>query len=523
MSNTPTILRSLIIYGLCLPVAIFVGYLLAEPMDMPSFVILFLVVFLPLVPVLLRWHHLLLIASWNLTAILFFLPGRPYVWIVMSLVSLLLSILQFILKRESKLLYVPSVGRPLIFLFLVVVMTASLTGGIGLKSFGSEKYGGRDYIMVLMAIVGYFAISCQSIPRGREKLYISVFWLSSVAAVIGSLAGFLPYDWNYIFLLFPVQSLRALYGGVPGDLSQYRFMGLAPAGAAVVWYGLARYGLGGVFRLSESLHFLPFRIRGGFQVNQPWRAGMVLVGFGLSIYSGFRSQLIFFAMMFFGLFFLERLYRSRALPFVLLVGILGITVSLPMASKLPPTIQRSLSFLPLDIDPIIRMNADFSNEWRLRMWRSILPMVPRYLLVGKGYSIDPELLSMSETAMERDNTETAILAGDYHNGPLTVLIPLGIWGALGFLWFLGAGFRVLYRNYRYGDPELHRINTFLFLYFVVKVLFYLFIYGSFQGDFFVFTGLVALSISANGGVRAPVQVVAPEPAFDQLRLARATP
>jgi hypothetical protein len=524
MSNALTIIRSLMIYGLCLPLAIVLGYLVPSiSMDLTSFIIVLLVLLLPLVPLMLRWHHFLLIASWNLSAVLFFLPGRPNVWIFMTLISLLLSILQHILNRKHSLQSVPSVARPLIFLFLVILVTAISAGGIGIKAFGSEVYGGRRYVLVLAAIIGFFAISCQRVPRGRESLYVSAFLLSGVTSVIGSMAGFLDPRLNFIFLLFPVESLERLYafsGEMQGETA-IRLSGLAPAGAAVVWYGLARYGLRGSFRLNERWHFLPWRIRGSFQINQPWRTGLMLLALWVSLQAGFRSAVLFFAIMFLCHFFLERLHRSRALPIVLLVAVLSIAIGLPMVSKMPPMVQRALSFLPVDIDPMIRMVADESTEWRLRIWQTVLPTVPRFLLVGKGYAIDPAELEMAGEYMSRDSAEAALVAGDYHNGPLTLLIPLGIWGAIGFLWFVGASFRVLLRNYRYGDPELRRANMFLFLYFLVKVLFFFFIFGSFHSDLFFFTGLVALSISVNGGVRGPVPVLAAKPAFNRLQLTRA--
>ncbi len=521
MSNTPTIIRSLIIYSLCLPLAVWVGYLLAMPMDRTSFTLVVLALCLPLVPVMLRWHHFLLIACWNLSAVLFFLPGRPFLWILMSLVSLLLSILQYTLHRDYKLLSVPSVALPLIFLFLVILATGKLTGGLGFKSFGSEAYGGKRYVLVLTAIIGYFAISCQRIPRGREGLYVSLYLLSGVSAIIGGLVGFLPSRLNFLFLFFPPESLQALSGRATEDFSEHRFGALSMAGGGVVWYCLARHGLGGTFRLSESWHFLPFRIRGGFQVNQPWRAGLVPVAMWMTLYSGFRSMAIFTAMMFLCYFFIERLYRSRALPFVLLAAILSVTISLTLASKMPVMVQRSLSFLPLDIDPDVRMGAEGSTEWRLRMWQAVLPMVPQFLLVGKGYSIDPTEMEIAGGRISSDSTEAMIVSGDYHSGALTLIIPLGIWGVIGFLWFLGAGFRVLRRNYRHGDPELRRINTFLLLYFLVKTFCFFFIAGSFQVEGYIFTGLVALSISVNGGMRGPVPVVAAKPALNRLQLARA--
>jgi hypothetical protein len=522
MPNALAIVRSLIIYGLCLPLAILLGYLLAMPMDLTNFVVVLLAVLLPLVPVLLRWHHFLLVLSWNISAVLFFLPGRPNLWIVMAAVSLLLSILQRAMSRDAPLLSVPSVSRPLIFLLLVIAATAALTGGIGIRSLGGEEYGGKRYVMLAAAIVGYFAISCQRPPPGRELLYVSAFLLAGICWVIGalpSLIGYVHPNLYFIFAIFPVESLAPFMGEGAEDIS-VRLGGFSSAGMALIWYGLARYGLRGLFQLGGDFHFLPFRFRGGFQVNQPWRLIMVLLAIWMTLQGGFRSALIFLLIMLVCHFFFEGLHRSRALPLTILLGILAAAITLPLMPKLPLSVQRSFSFLPVEIDPAVRLGADSSTEWRLRMWRAILPTVPQYLLLGKGYAINPSELAKSQMRLHQDDAETAMIAGDYHNGPLTLLIPLGIWGAIGFLWFLGAGFRVLLRNYRYGDPALRHANIFMLLFFCVHAVFYFFVFGSFYTDLPIFTGVVALNISVNGGVRGPAPAVAAQAAFHQFRLAR---
>ncbi|MDW8308188.1 MAG: O-antigen ligase family protein [Verrucomicrobiales bacterium] len=523
MPNSLAIIRALLIYGLCLPAAIFLGYLLATPLDWMSFVLILLLVFVPLVPVLLRWHHFLLIASWNLSAVLFFLPGRPFMWVVMTFISLVLSTTQRILSRETTHISVPSVARPLLFLLLVTFATALLTGGIGVAALGSEVYGGRRYIMILAAVLGFFAMSRVRVPPGRETLYASVFFLMGITAIIGALPGFIyiPPALYFLFAIFPIESLQLVFFD-PSEDAPMRLSSLAPAGNALVCYCLARYGLRGTLALNEGLHLLPFRFRGSFQIQQPWRLILVLLALWVGLSSGFRSALVFFMVLFAMMFFMEGLHRSPALPALILVGLLGAAVVVPFASKLPPNVQRALSFLPLDIDPVIRMNADYSTEWRVQMWQSILPSVPKYLLLGKGYAIDPTDLERAQYGKAGESALGAMIAGDYHNGPLTLLIPLGIWGAIAFLWFLVASFRVLWNNYRYGDPALHRVNSFLLVYFVARTLFYFFVFGSFSSELYLFTGVVALSISLNGGVRQPVGAPAVKPVFGTLPLARAT-
>ena len=146
MTNALAIIRSLIIYGLCLPLAIYLGYVVANPMDRMSFAVVVTVAALPLIPILLKWHHLLLIASWNMSMVLFFVQGAPYLWMAMTAISLLLTILQQILKRDVVFASVPSITWSLLFLCFVIFLTAKLTGGIGIRSFGGASYGGKRYV-----------------------------------------------------------------------------------------------------------------------------------------------------------------------------------------------------------------------------------------------------------------------------------------------------------------------------------------------------------------------------------------
>ena len=110
------------------------------------------------------------------------------------------------------------------------------------------------------------------------------------------------------------------------------------------------------------------------------------------------------------------------------------------------------------------------------------------------------------------------MAGDYHNGPLSVIIPFGVAGMIGWLRFLWASLRVIYQNYQFGDPAYHRINTFLFAYFLVKAVFFFTVFGGLGSDIIMFTGLVGLSVSLNGGVAKPAFVPAPKIVFNRFKL-----
>jgi O-antigen ligase len=185
------------------------------------------------------------------------------------------------------------------------------------------------------------------------------------------------------------------------------------------------------------------------------------------------------------------------------------------ARELPLQIQRSLSMIPyIPLDPMVRLDAQGSTDWRLEMWRDVVPQIPQYLLVGRGYSF-----SGNEQFQIGQKLEGTELVGDYHNGPLSVLLPFGIFGAIAFTWLLVAGIRVVYHNYQFGDPAFRTLNTFLFALFIVKVVFFCAIFGSLHSDLPMFLGLLGLSISFNGGVAKP-EVVPTEPAivFNRFKL-----
>jgi O-antigen ligase len=144
------------------------------------------------------------------------------------------------------------------------------------------------------------------------------------------------------------------------------------------------------------------------------------------------------------------------------------------------------------------------------MWKRVLPEVPQHLLLGKGLGFDArEAAALQlESRNDAENTAGTELVGDYHNGPLSVILGFGIFGVIGFLWFIYAGLRVLYQNYKFGHPEYHRLNTFLFGYFLAKFIFFMTIFGGFYSELMIFTGLVGLSVSLNRGVArktVPVQ------------------
>src|SRR5262245_25190570 len=149
MNNAPVVLRSLFAYAICVPLAIFLGYLMANPITYSTLAILGMLSLLLAFPLLVKWHYPLLLLSWGMPCSLVFVKGQPSLWLAMGVLTLIITILERALSRESRFIVVPSIVWPLAGLIAVVVVTAKLTGGFGLKMLGSDVYGGKKYIFLL--------------------------------------------------------------------------------------------------------------------------------------------------------------------------------------------------------------------------------------------------------------------------------------------------------------------------------------------------------------------------------------
>lgn len=481
--------RSFLIYAICLPLAVFLGYLLATPESVQSYAFLILVLFVISFPFWLRHHHEMLICVWNATIILP-MPGKPTLWMVMAGISLSLSILQRTMNKKYLFLEAPSVTRPLLLLTMVVIATVVYTGGIGSRAFGSEIWGAKRYVGVFGAVLGYFALTAHPLPPKRAKLCVYLFFLSSMTGLGSDLIFAAGEKFYFLFTFFPTE-YAGLQAVTQSQTALLRLTGPTFAALALFYFMFARYG-----------------IRGIFDFFQPWRAVALALILSVSLLGGYRSAAILILVIFLTQFYLEGLVRSRFFPSLILMLVLMGSLILGFVNKLPLSVQRSLSFLPINVDPIAKQDAAGTLDWRLQMWKTLLPEVPQYLLLGKGYAYSGTDYYLTQEAIRRGfftTYEDTLISGNYHNGILTLIIPFGIFALLAFSWFCWSSLRILHRNYLYGPPEYSSLNTFIFALFLGRLVFYVVFYGQFDLDFFLFTGLIGLSISLNGGVCQPPQ------------------
>jgi hypothetical protein len=492
MTNPRGAAQSLLIYGLVLPLALLVGYLLATPGDLSSAGTIGLFLLVLCAPLFLKWHHPLLVLSWNMGTSLFFLPGSPALWMIMAFVSLMICVAQRALDKEMRFISAPSLAWPIVCLGIVVLVTAEVTGGFGMRVFGGSMFGGRRYVLMLAAMAGYFAMTGVRIPVPKANLFVAMFFLGSLTNAVASLIPYGPKEFYFLALIFPVNITDAAvaiesFNSPVGAPTITRFFGLTLAASGAFGFLLARYG-----------------IRNLLEGRQAWRAVLLLFIGGIGAMGGFRGFIITSTLTFLLVFAFEGLLRTKYALILVLSSIALFVLMVPFARYLPLSIQRSLSTLPLNIDPIARYDAEASSQWRIDMWTLVLPEVPTYFWMGKGCGIDSreiELASGLSRHSLMSSQEATIRAGEYHSGPLTALIPFGIWGFTAWVWLLIAGLRALYLNFKYGAPELKTVNTFLFAYFLARTIVFFLVFGNLYSDVADFLGLLGMSISLNHGIR----------------------
>jgi hypothetical protein len=491
MANAINIPKTHLIMGLSVPLAVLLGYFVAEPMELGSLAVVVFVLVVLSIPLMMKWHYGLLVFAWNSAICPAFLPGQPTFWALMALIGLLFALLNRAVSANAQFIIEPSITMALLALVGVVVVTGMITGGFGVHMLGSGQYGGKHYFYFLAAVAGYFVFTSQRIPPHRAGLYVALFFLSGLTYAVSEFANLADLTSGFVWLFFaPAGSMRqaALEGPLGSSFGILRLNGLAFVGGALYSYLLARFG-----------------IRGLLDLARPWRLLLLALALAVGTLSGFRSFVLFGGLTFALVFYLEGLHRTRYMPALLSVILLGSVVVLPQAEKLPLVVQRTLSFLPGHFDYAARESASSSLDWRVEMWKEVMPEVPKYLFRGKGWGIDARDFFTSVEMGEVGNPlASTILVGDFHNGPLSVLIPFGLYGAIAFVWFLVAGLRVLHRNWKFGSPALHSVNTLLLAAFAARAVFFFGFFGSLHSDMAIFTGILGLSVALNGTNASPV-------------------
>ena len=180
----------------------------------------------------------------------------------------------------------------------------------------------------------------------------------------------------------------------------------------------------------------------------PVRLAMLLLSFVAIFLSGFRLAIIAA-----GVFLALSLVIRRHIAGLWIFGasavaglILLVTLQGSGIVELPLTLQRSLSFLPVDWNADAKADADNSTQWRLDMWRWAWEddRILRDKIWGQGFGLSLEDMQIEASTrlggrgegsgfLGGSDREWWLINGAFHNGPLSAIRNVGAVGLLLYL------------------------------------------------------------------------------------------
>jgi hypothetical protein len=299
---------------------------------------------------------------------------------------------------------------------------------VGFASTGGDNVGGRSYASILIAFLGYLVIrGC----RAEGKL---MYWLPAMIILPHLLLDLI----NLISLVYPSfgTALLPIYNGV----SITELTNQTTGGDEERLFPLGK--LGRTIIQSLVAYFPPLSF---FSISKIPLLILFLFGFFMIGLSGFRSELI--SGISFSAISSALRKKGRDIFILGLIGCIGILIlssSYSLGVNLPFSIQRALSFIPLDWDPRAKKSGSDTAEWRFKMWSDALTTdsIIKNKLLGDGFGFTRNELNimMGETFgggpgfIGASKEESFIIKGSFHSGPVSSIRFVGFIGLALLTW-----------------------------------------------------------------------------------------
>lgn len=418
MFGALTIPRKLLVAVSVVLISVYAGYQLANPDSLKTIALMTGLAGMLVLPLMIRHYHPLMLISLNSNIVFNFLPGNLSLWMILAISGIIIVMLNRCLHKHESSLHVPAISWALVVMVIVTLLTAVLTDSLGFRFTGSNLMGGKRYYFILAAVFVYFILVSKAIPRDQAKLYVFLWLLPSISSVISNLVYALGPSFYFLFNFLSVDVVRHQMGSETLGLS---------AGISR-WSGMASLSLNMLVMI-----LMLYGFRGLCDLRRPWRQLLLVAVVIATLMSGFRTNFVFMVLVIGLVFYMEGHHRNPLVLSGLLVAAILFSMLLPFAHLLPQVAQRAISVIPIaKVDAAVAWDAEATKQWRLDMWNLLWPEIPKYLIVGKGYGIDAteQYLLMETVKRGKAATwEVSMLHGDFHNGPLSVIIPFGIFGA----------------------------------------------------------------------------------------------
>ncbi len=384
------------------------------------------------------------------------IPGLPLPFRPAEMIFLLL-IVKFVIEqvifRKKGILTGPMPDALLLFIFLGVLMFHGVTDRFAMRVFGSNVWGGRAYISILLALAAYFVVMSMRVdPKTFRHLPTIVLGIATFDFAIKLITTLVPSTANTIFYFYSGVSMTGYteveMGSRWGFLGNYGFL-------------LLLWSFSGT-RLQEFMT--------GGKVLQAIAFGLGFLG---CLAAGYRSAIAVGVVLIACAGFRDFGFRGLLVIFPLGM-VLAAIITVQSLVGLPKIVQRGLTFLPApwDYDVVadakgsISFREEVAEEWS----RTTFPQQP---VIGRGFALPehemmatlPFLQNSGDTPWMTRN-EAFVIGGHLHNGFLSVIDRFGLLGLFLFLAWTGAIVTRLIRYMKLSrheplDPPLQWLTIYL--------------------------------------------------------------
>lgn len=339
-------------------------------------------------------------------------PGGLRIFELMAVLAVARLALEQVVLRRRKLARGPNLDWYLILGFMAVIVWHAVTNRMGMKIFGSDVWGGRQYIGVFLGFALYVGFQTVHIDVKRWRwLPIAIVIPTFLDAVLTVFRSYAPQINTIIAHIYDI-------GEDPEMQYNPMMMGarLGALGAAGLMICLAVHS----YRRVPSL-FIP----------RPSTLAY-LFGFALVLAGSFRSTVVSAALIFIAA--AVRDLRGRALfPIgAIVAGVMFLAIAHGNVIHLPEQVQRALTFVPGNWDSQVMVNSNSSDDFRLETWANwrerYFPKAPWF---GRGFGFNPNELAMWQFAIsDRNIREALLVTQEVHSGFYSSLDCVGVVGTV---------------------------------------------------------------------------------------------
>lgn len=396
------------------------------------------------------------------------IPGLPIPFTLYELILIMLAgkyVIEQVIIRKRGIRPGPAPDWLFLCGLLAVLIFHGVQDRFGMRILGSSLWGGRAYVSIALAVVGYFVILSSRISLSSFRhLPHLILAVGTIDFAIKLTTTLFPSTIPYFYVFY-------------SDVSTAGKVGAEAAIFAGRWGFLGNYGY-----LLILWGFSTARIPEFFTKMKWLQASAVLLGILFCFASGYRSSVGNAAGFCLVAAWRDLGWKGPLVGLVPLVLACVAAIFIQSAFGLPKIVQRGLVFLPGDWDAEVVKDAKGSNDFRGEVWTLWMnQQFPQAPVLGRGFCLPPEkiysvlpYLSSEGFGGEYTRNEAFVISGNIHNTLFSVVDRFGLVGGFFFVAWLVVYLNRMRRYLQESrgqplEPALQWLTLFLFSYTILSL------------------------------------------------------